>query len=200
MKKFIYFVHFPYSKMINQGQTLGERVSSFFKTLGCAAVLAGITAAPLSCTLALATYAVLEEINSPGVVADSGSSHIIFLKNSWLNPVQGVYIFDADGSDYRLLLKEESRGEWRQASLSPGEEKVVLVNYDWIGPDKLFVINTNGSRLSQLTFPTDLENDSDPFWVDCNTIGFLRINDKEEYLRIDVDENNIGYNLRPYDP
>lgn len=177
------------------GPTITERIS---KNIGN--IVGGIAVAGVVALIAgLIYFNVVYYPSYPGREVDRGSNYKIYLKGD-----QYVYISDVDGSNYRLLVGEGSGyDEWPQAVLSPDERRVVLVKKKKSSWCEIFVTNTDDSRLSQLTFPKDtwpMECDHDPFWVDNDTIGFLRSNDEEQYLQVDVNENNVGYDLRSYEP
>jgi len=198
------------------GPTITEKMSDFWQNNKKFALnaLAGIA------TITLVGYffvypAVSEltkSLESSLTPLDNGQNYTVSVIN--LKPIfpfpygfskypSGVYISDSDGSNTHLLTQEIASSEWRQAELSPDENKVALVEVnDVINPYcNLFVINTDGSRLSQLANNENSECDHDPFWVDSDTIAFVRGNgEAQQVMMIDIDANNVGYNLRSYEP
>jgi TolB protein len=103
-----------------------------------------------------------------------------------------IYIFDLVSSETRRLTNSLNVAEW-DIAWSPDSTQVVFVSYDAESNSQLFIINSTGSNLQQLT----VQGGWSPSWSsDNNQIAFSCFVDSTiQICTMNISDNNTVQNL-----
>jgi TolB protein len=98
--------------------------------------------------------------------------------------VSDTYVINTDGTELRVLV--DSDWEDNDAELSPDGTKIVFKstrNTQQSGKEEIFVADSDGSNVRQLTNPTGFQSDHDPSWSpDSKTIAFFRFEGSRPWI------------------
>jgi len=88
-------------------------------------------------------------------------SQIVFETLSLPEGFKGIYVINSDGTNRRLLTPKIF--ECWDPQWSPDGEKILFVS-DRSGGDQLYIMDSNGYHVQQLTFDNIIDSDSSPDW------------------------------------